>query len=89
MIRETIQVLRHIQEHVWENYWTYFWFAVLGLLFVVWPIAAWVGRRRRRKALRELLGTGFLENKSYIRRKLAIAVDEESRDLPSLIRSLK
>jgi hypothetical protein len=80
MTRETIQgFLWSIQENVWENVWAYFWFSVLGLLFVVWPIAAWIGRRRRRKTVRELLGDGFREYKSYIRSGLAISVDEDSQ----------
>jgi protein-S-isoprenylcysteine O-methyltransferase Ste14 len=54
-----------------DNGWDYFWYAVpgllLGLLFVVWPISAWLGRKKRRKELRELMGPAYADYKSRVR----------------------
>lgn len=49
-------------------------------LFVGWPLAAMVGRRRRRASLRKLLGSGFSEGKSFVRWSVGIAVNDDAQE---------
>jgi hypothetical protein len=69
-------MVQSITKHLSENIWTYTWFAILGWLFIGWPIAAWLGRRRRRNTLRKLLGSTFVDEKSFVRWSMGIAVSD-------------
>jgi hypothetical protein len=70
-------MIRNIVQHVAENWGAYIGYAIVAWLFVGWPVAAWLGRRRRRKALRDMLGAAFANDKCFARWNCGIAVNDE------------
>jgi hypothetical protein len=48
-------------------------------LFVGWPVAAAIGRSRRRETLRKLLGSAYRQSHAYQSSTMGIAVDEEGK----------
>jgi hypothetical protein len=59
--------------------WSLFGYIVIGLC-LSWLIAAMVGRRRRLRRLRELLGLGYSRERTYVRWGAGIAVNERGRE---------
>jgi hypothetical protein len=72
-----MQMIGDLTSRIMEFVWLYVWWIVLGLLFVG-LVAEWVGRHRRRNTLRTLLGPAFLDEKTFVNRKIGISIDEAS-----------
>jgi hypothetical protein len=68
-----IEIIRHL----WTYVWAYFWGAVALYVFLIAPLRSWVRRRRLRRALSELVGDRFREERSYASsaQGLALVVD--------------
>jgi hypothetical protein len=66
-----------IIQHLWTYVWGYFWGAVALYIFLIAPLRSWRRRRRLRRALRELVGDGFRNERSYASsaQGLALVVD--------------